>query len=339
MRRLQHVRGGEVRGPHANRPVRRGCHGERFCDRYGYVGSVDTSRARRARGTRFRFRREKRQRRDGARVQLERALGRARRVSGIVLGIVVQNRHPRDSARFGSREEKRLCFFGFLGFRAVWRPRARAVRVRRIALFDEKRERRERARFSSNGGRVPPQRIEVEVFETHRLLDQAHRSRSGVERERRLGDEPVAADEQPVVAIGRKRDARRPRGLPQDTREDLRGRCSPSPGHVVPVPHLDRGLLERPRGRLTQEREARPASFFLCRHQFRRRRARRAERRAQNKSHVFIGFVDTGRHGSIHRHAGKRSFLCRHQFRAAFGERDARDRLGVARQNLPAAVY
>ena len=38
VRRLQHVRGGEVRGPHANRPVRRGCHGERFCDRYGYAG-------------------------------------------------------------------------------------------------------------------------------------------------------------------------------------------------------------------------------------------------------------------------------------------------------------
>ena len=142
---------------------------------------------------------------------------------------------------------------------------------------------------------------------------------------------------------GEKADARAPAIISRDTREDLRGRCSPSPGHVVPVPHLDRGLFgTTPRGSRPKARGA-SRLLFLCDHQRPVRRARRAERRAQKKSRVFIGFVgfvDTGvAHGSIHRHAGKRSFLCRDQFRAAFGERDARDRLGVARQNLPVAVY
>jgi hypothetical protein len=64
VRRLQHVRGGEIRGPHSDGPVRRS----------------------RRREPSFVFG-KKRQRRDGVVVQPKRAIGRARRVR--IVGIAV----------------------------------------------------------------------------------------------------------------------------------------------------------------------------------------------------------------------------------------------------------
>ena len=328
-RRLQRVRGGEVRGPHPRRPVRRSRRGER-----DVRSAVVFGRAGKALRERF-VRDEKGNRRDGARVQLERALGRARRVPSRTAVGVVQNRDRDDGA----------------GRRADEEARGRVV-------FAEERERRERKRAARLVRRVfvPSQRREVEVRETHRLLDRRRRltPRGAVERERRLGDEPVAAREQPVVAIGRKRDISRSGSLLQDSEQDLR-RGGVRRSRVVVrvflirvgrsardetgnVPHLERGGLNRPRGRVAEQREARRKGALARRERQRnRRRARRAERsdarevrRLARRFALRVGF-----RAPIHEHGGKRALLRRRQRLAVGGEGDTRHRLGVVQQDLP----
>ena len=314
------------RSPRAtrNRPVRRGCHGERFCDRYGYVGSVDRRALGAARGTRFG---------SGAKnandATAPACSWNAHSGAHAAFRNRSRNRRPESSSarqrRFGSAK-KRLCFL-VLGFEPFGVPAPEPF-ASVASLCSTRNASVVNARVSRRTADVPPAN-RGRVFETHRLLDQAHRSRSGVER----GVASVT-NPSPQTNSRSSRSAENgrtsPRGLPQDTREDLAGGRSRSRS---PSPTPRSRPFGTTRGRLTQERGRVPPPFF-CAVTSSVADAPTRGTRAQNKSHVFIGFVDTGRHGSIHRHAGKRSFLCRHQFRAAFGERDARDRLGVARQNL-----
>ena len=192
-------------------------------------------------------------------------------------------------------------FFWFFKFRAAFTPpRARAVRARRRRSRRETR-RRERAVAGSlcfwpSADASPPPSAARSRSLKHTGLDQRIDREAGSSASVASVTNPSAADEQPVAAHPLKRDARRPPSPSREThtRGSSRRRVFflGHVGHVVPVPHLDRGLLERPRGGLAQK--ARGASrllFFCAGHQRRAADAATTPLNEREKSRVFIGFV------------------------------------------------
>ena len=112
------------------------------------------------------------------------------------------------------------------------------------------------------------------------------------------------------------------------------------------VPHLERGGLKRTLGRVAEDRDARFPVGAPRERERNRRRARRAERREKRERVLLLlfFFVSGSRSRSRSRldvasaspqkHGGERASLRRRQRVAVLGEAHARNRLGVAEEDL-----